>query len=133
MSPAPTAACLMDGTAVSRAQLAETAQRADRSTGEAGRPPCLAAVLVGEGPASVTDVKMKRARCKKAGIDSRLVRLPAYASTAEAVGAVCDLSQDPPADGILVQHPVPAQVDERQVFEAIAPTKDVDVYRGEGQ
>jgi methylenetetrahydrofolate dehydrogenase (NADP+)/methenyltetrahydrofolate cyclohydrolase len=116
----------MDGTAVSRALLAETAQRADRFTAETGRRPCLAAVLVGEDPASETYVKMKRARCDKAGIESRLVRLPESASTAEAVKTVSGLSQDPTVDGILVQHPVPAQVDERQAFEAIAPTKDVD-------
>ena len=120
MSPAPTDARLMDGTAVSRALLAETTQRADRFTAETGRPPCLAAVLVGEDPGSVTYVKMKQARCEKTGIDSRLVRLPTSASTTEAVGAVSDLSKDPSVDGILVQHPVPAQVDERQVFEAIA-------------
>ena len=116
----------MDGTAVSQALLAETARRADRFANEAGRPPCLAAVIVGEDPASVTYVKMKRARCEKARIDSRLVRLPPSASSAEAVGAVYELSEDSTVDGILVQHPVPAHVDERQVFEAIAPAKDVD-------
>ena len=51
---------------------------------------------------------------------------PASASTAEVVGAVHDLSEDPTVDGILVQHPVPTHVDERQVFEAIPPAKDVD-------
>jgi methylenetetrahydrofolate dehydrogenase (NADP+)/methenyltetrahydrofolate cyclohydrolase len=126
MTPAPTDARLMDGTAVSRALLAEVAQRADQFTDKARRHPCLAAVLVGEDPASVAYVKMKRARCEKTGIDSRLVRLPATASTAEVVGAVHELSEDPTVDGILVQHPVPAHVDERQVFEAIAPAKDVD-------
>ncbi|HEY2562922.1 MAG TPA: bifunctional 5,10-methylenetetrahydrofolate dehydrogenase/5,10-methenyltetrahydrofolate cyclohydrolase [Acidimicrobiales bacterium] len=126
MSPAPFDAKLMDGTTVSRALLAETAQRADRFTREAGRPPCLAAVLAGEDPASVTYVKMKQARSSQVGIDSRLVRLPASVSMAEAVGVVHDLSDDPTVDGILVQHPVPAHVDEREVFEAIAPAKDVD-------
>ena len=91
-----------------------------------GRRPCLAAVLVGDDPPSVTYVKMKQTKCEKAGIESRLVRLPASTSTAEAVRAVHDLSEDPAVDGILVQHPVPAQVDERAVFEAIAPAKDVD-------
>ncbi len=126
MSPAPTDPRLMDGTAVSRTLLAETALRADRFTDQTGRRPCLAAVLVGEDPASVTYVRMKRTRCEKAGIDSRLVRLPTSASTAEVVGAVHDLSEDPTVDGILVQHPVPTHVDERQVFEAIPPAKDVD-------
>ncbi len=81
---------------------------------------------VGEDPASVTYVRMKRARCERAGIEPWLVSLPASASTEEAVNAVRGLSEDPTVDGILVQHPVPAHVDERAVFEAIAPTKDVD-------
>ncbi|MHB8449419.1 MAG: bifunctional 5,10-methylenetetrahydrofolate dehydrogenase/5,10-methenyltetrahydrofolate cyclohydrolase [Mycobacteriales bacterium] len=126
MSAEPTDARVMDGTGPSRTLLAETARRAGNFTHKAGRRPCLAAVLVGEDSASVTYVKMKRARCDKAGIDSRLVLLPSVTSTDEAVRAVRDLSADPTVDGILVQHPVPAQVDERAVFEAIAPAKDVD-------
>ena len=81
---------------------------------------------MGDDPSSVTYVKMKQARSDKTGIESRLVRLPGSASTTEAIRAVHDLSEDPAIDGILVQHPVPAQVDERAVFEAIAPAKDVD-------
>ena len=88
--------------------------------------PCLATVLVGEDPASVTYVRMKHKRCEQAGIESRGVTLPATATTAEVVAAVRALSGDPAVHGILVQHPVPAQVDEREVFEAIAPGKDVD-------
>ena len=116
----------MDGAAVSRSLLEETARRARRSTGEVGRRPCLAAVIVGEDPASVTYVTMKRNRCEQTGIDFRLDALPSAASTGEAVAVVRGLSEDPTVDGILVQHPVPPQVDERLVFEAIAPRKDVD-------
>jgi methylenetetrahydrofolate dehydrogenase (NADP+)/methenyltetrahydrofolate cyclohydrolase len=86
----------------------------------------LAAVLVGDDPASVTYVAMKRSRCDKTGIASQLIELEAKASTAQVVEAVSSLSADPTVDGILVQHPVPDHVDERAVFEAISPTKDVD-------
>jgi methylenetetrahydrofolate dehydrogenase (NADP+)/methenyltetrahydrofolate cyclohydrolase len=87
---------------------------------------CLTAVLVGEDPASLTYVKMKQARCRAAGIDSRLVSLPTETTTSNLVSAVRILSQDPTVDGILLQHPVPAHVDERAAFEAIVPEKDVD-------
>jgi methylenetetrahydrofolate dehydrogenase (NADP+)/methenyltetrahydrofolate cyclohydrolase len=123
---APAHAQLMDGTALSQELLAETTEKARGFLRDVGRHPCLAAVLVGEDPASVTYVKMKRARCERVGIEPRLISLPATASTAEAVEAVRDLSDDPTVDGILVQHPVPSHVDERAVFEAIAPRKDVD-------
>lgn len=122
----PPAGRLMDGIAVSNQLLANTAERARRFTEAAGRRPCLAAVLVGDDPASVTYVRMKRNRCDKTGIDSGLVELPAATTTAQAVAAVQHLSEDPEVDGILVQHPVPSQVDERALFEAIAPAKDVD-------
>ena len=69
---------------------------------------------------------MKQRRCVDAGIDSRLVHLPAATTTADAVAAVRSLSADGAVHGILVQHPVPAHVDERAVFEAIDPAKDVD-------
>jgi methylenetetrahydrofolate dehydrogenase (NADP+)/methenyltetrahydrofolate cyclohydrolase len=116
----------MDGTALSRDLLAETTDKAQMFLSAAGRRPCLAAVLVGDDPASMTYVKMKHARCERVGIEPRLIALPATASTAEVVRAVSGLSEDPTADGILVQHPVPPHVDERAVFEAIAPSKDVD-------
>jgi methylenetetrahydrofolate dehydrogenase (NADP+)/methenyltetrahydrofolate cyclohydrolase len=123
---APTHAQLMDGTARSRELLAETTETARSFLADAGRRPCLAAVLVGDDPASVTYVKMKRAGSERVGIEPRLISLPAKASTAEAVVAVRGLSDDPTVDGILVQHPVPSHVDERALFEAIAPRKDVD-------
>ena len=125
MPDSPTAE-LMDGAALAQRILAEAAERAVAFLASAGRPPCLAAVLVGEDPASMTYVKMKRARSRAAGVEPRLVALPSTARTSEVVAAVDELSADAAVDGILVQHPVPTQVDERAVFEAIAPTKDVD-------
>ena len=119
-------AVLMDGASLAQRLLNETARRADRFGARAGRSPCLAAVLVGADPASVTYVTMKQARCRAAGITSRLVDLPADSTTSEVVAAVGALSMDPAVDGILVQHPVPGHIDERAAFEAIDPAKDVD-------
>lgn len=120
------AARLMDGTSLAARTLARVADRAAAFQAEIGRPPCLAAVLVGEDPASVTYVKMKQNRSHKAGIASRLVRLPGSTATSRLVDEITTLSMDPTVDGILLQHPVPDGVDERAAFEAIVPTKDVD-------
>ncbi|WP_046733409.1 bifunctional 5,10-methylenetetrahydrofolate dehydrogenase/5,10-methenyltetrahydrofolate cyclohydrolase [Streptomyces humi] len=117
---------LMDGTAVARRIVEETARRAAGLTARTGVTPCLATVLVGEDPASVTYVRMKQNRSRKAGIASRHVALPATTTTAELVGVLRELSADPAVHGILLQHPVGEHVDERAAFEAIAPEKDVD-------
>ncbi|MET9788539.1 bifunctional 5,10-methylenetetrahydrofolate dehydrogenase/5,10-methenyltetrahydrofolate cyclohydrolase [Streptomyces canus] len=117
---------LMDGTALAGRILEETAKRAADLTGRTGRAPCLATVLVGEDPASVTYVRMKRNRCRKAGIESRHVELPADTTTEELVGTLRELSADPTVHGILLQHPMGPHIDERAAFEAIAPEKDVD-------
>lgn len=117
---------IIDGTRVSTELLAETSARAIAFAEKAGRAPCLATVLVGHDPASQTYVKMKRNRCRKNNITSRAVELPDTTTTQELVAVIRDLSDDPGVDGILLQHPVPSQIDERAAFEAIAPTKDVD-------
>ncbi|MBW4721942.1 bifunctional 5,10-methylenetetrahydrofolate dehydrogenase/5,10-methenyltetrahydrofolate cyclohydrolase [Saccharothrix obliqua] len=117
---------VLDGTAVARSLLARTAERAGAFTAAAGRTPTLATVLVGDDPASRTYVKMKRNRCAAVGIGSRAVELPAETTTERLVAEITALSTDPDVDGILLQHPVPAHIDERAAFEAIAPGKDVD-------
>ena len=121
-----TQARLMDGTALARRIVEDTARRSAELTARTGVVPCLATVLVGEDPASVTYVRMKQNRCRKAGITSRHVALPAATTTAELVGTLRELSDDPAVHGILLQHPVGDHVDERAAFEAIAPEKDVD-------
>ncbi|MFI0508759.1 bifunctional 5,10-methylenetetrahydrofolate dehydrogenase/5,10-methenyltetrahydrofolate cyclohydrolase [Streptomyces sp. WSLK1-5] len=117
---------LMDGTALARRIVEDTAKRAADLTVRTGQAPCLATVLVGEDPASVTYVRMKRNRCRAAGIESRHVPLPASTTTGELVGTLRALSDDPAVHGILLQHPMGAHIDERVAFEAIAPEKDVD-------
>jgi len=116
----------MDGAALSREILERSAQRSAAFTERVGRRPCLAAVLVGHHPGSVTYVNMKQRRCERVGLDSRLVELPESATTHDVVSSIEELSTDDTVDGILLQHPVPASVDERAAFEAIAPHKDVD-------
>ncbi|MFJ9839728.1 bifunctional 5,10-methylenetetrahydrofolate dehydrogenase/5,10-methenyltetrahydrofolate cyclohydrolase [Kitasatospora sp. NPDC101155] len=116
----------MDGTDLARRITETSAAAAEEIREHTGASPCLATVLVGEDPASVTYVRMKQARCAKAGIHSRHVALPASVSTSGLVEAVTALSEDPDVHGILLQHPVGAHIDERAAFEAIAPDKDVD-------
>lgn len=113
-------ATLMDGTAVAARLSASTGQRAAAVTGDLGRRPCLATVLVGDDPAAQTYVRMKQRRCAARGLDSRAVVLPSSSSTADVVAAVRELDRAPSVDGILVKHPVPLHVDERAVFEAIS-------------
>ncbi|RII09426.1 Bifunctional protein FolD protein [Streptomyces sp. YIM 130001] len=117
---------LMDGNGLAARIVAETADRAAEIARRAGSSPCLATVLVGDDPASVTYVRMKRARCAKAGIRSRHIALPATVTTAELTTALTGLSEDPDVHGILLQHPCGPHIDERAAFEAIAPEKDVD-------
>ncbi|GGV42442.1 bifunctional protein FolD [Streptomyces longisporoflavus] len=124
--PRTQTARLMDGTGLARRILETTTATAADIRRRTGSSPCLATVLVGEDPASVTYVRMKRARCEKAGIESRHVALPASVSTAGLVETITALSEDPTVHGILLQHPVGPHIDERAAFEAIAPAKDVD-------
>lgn len=117
---------LMDGRGLAKRIVMEAAARAAEISQRTGTVPCLATVLVGEDPASATYVRMKQARCAKAGIRSRHIGLPADTTTAELIEALTSLSKDPDVHGILLQHPCGPHIDERAAFEAIAPEKDVD-------
>lgn len=117
---------LMDGTALARRIVEDTAKKAADLTARTGTAPCLATVLVGADPASVTYVRMKQNRSRKAGIESRHVELPATTTTADLVATLDALSTDPAVHGILLQHPMGEHIDERAAFEAIAAEKDVD-------
>jgi methylenetetrahydrofolate dehydrogenase (NADP+) / methenyltetrahydrofolate cyclohydrolase len=121
-----TTAKLMIGTDLAAEMVAKAADGARALQDRTGVQPCLATVLVGDDPASATYVRMKQNRSKKAGIGSRSVVLPAETTTEELVGELQKLSADPAVHGILLQHPVPAHIDERAAFEAIDPAKDVD-------
>ena len=119
-------AALMDGTAVARRSLDDTRMRVSAYRETTGRTPRLATVLVGDDPASHTYVRMKVNRCRQVGIDSLRRDLPADSTTAQVVETVDELVADESVDGILVQHPMPAHIDERAVFDAISRGKDVD-------
>ena len=119
-------ATVMDGTTVANELLRSVAADAATFERTRGRKARLATVLVGDDPASHTYVRMKANRCRAAGLDSQRHELPAQASTQDVVRLVRQLSEDETVDGILVQHPMPAHIDERAVFDAIDAGKDVD-------
>ncbi len=91
-----------------------------------GKIPILATILVGDDPASATYVRMKGNACQRIGMESRKIELPATTTTEELLTQIEALNQDPGVNGILLQHPVPEQIDERACFDAIALEKDVD-------
>ena len=94
----------------------------------AGVEPGLAVVLVGENPASVSYVTAKERACAECGIRSFPVRLPATASQGELLAEIARLNAHPGVDGVLVQLPLPAGIDEQAVIRAISPEKDVDGF-----
>ena len=120
-------ATVLDGKALSQQIEADLSTRVARLRGRAGgRPPILATILVGDDPASATYVKMKGNACRRVGMESLKVVLPQETTTAALVSRIDELNANPDVHGILLQHPVPRQIDERQCFERIALAKDVD-------
>ena len=91
-----------------------------------GVKPTLATILVGNDPASETYVKMKRNTCTRVGMKSIAVELPESTTTDELLATIHKLNDDKDVHGILLQHPVPSQIDERLCFDAIDIKKDVD-------
>lgn len=118
---------IIDGKALAAAVKQEAAQQVEELKAR-GITPCLAVVLVGEDPASQVYVRGKINDCAQCGIESRSVRLPETATQAELLAQVKLLAEDPAVHGILVQLPLPAQIDEKTVIEAIPPEKDVDGF-----
>lgn len=119
-------ATLIDGKQVAQQLQERTAARVERVKQAAGVTPCLATVLVGDDPASAKYVSMKGKLCDKLGMTSLRIELPERTTTDELVGKITELAEDASVHGILLQHPVPRQIDERAGFEAIPPEKDVD-------
>ncbi len=116
----------MDGKRVASETLAAAGERVARIKAATGVTPCLATILVGADPASITYTQMKRRRCEGIGMLSLKVELPAETTTAGLLKVVHELGNDPSVHGILLQHPSPPHVDERAAFEAIPVGKDVD-------
>lgn len=98
----------------------------------AGNPiPTLAAILVGDDPASQVYVRNKEKACEKVGMLSRLIRRPLHTTTAELLTLLSELNTDLTVNGILVQLPLPAQIDAQKVLDAVSPLKDVDAFAPE--
>lgn len=121
-------AAILDGKALSSTIRAEIAEEVAQFVQQTGVTPCLAAVLVGENPASQVYVRNKERACRKAGITSQMHRPPADMSTQELLELIDQLNNDPDVHGILVQLPLPDGLDETRVLEAVNPAKDVDAF-----
>ena len=119
---------IIDGKAFAVALRGRLAVHAGAFAEAAGRPAGLAVVLVGEDPASEVYVGAKGRATREAGMTSFEHRLPNTASQEELLALVANLNADPLVDGILVQLPLPAQIDEEAVIAAIDPAKDVDGF-----
>ena len=117
---------ILDGKALAKTTEAQLTERVAQLKAKGGQTPVLATILVGDDPASATYVKMKANACKRIGMESLAVELPASTTTEELLAKIESLNEDKNVHGILLQHPVPAQIDERACFDAIALSKDVD-------
>lgn len=122
---------IIDGKQIALDIRAEVADAVAKHVAAGGATPCLAAVLVGSDPASQVYVRNKENACHKAGIASRLLRLPAETTEAELLAVVTELNSDVAVHGILVQLPLPPQINAERVLRAISPAKDVDAFHPE--
>lgn len=122
---------ILDGKALAAELQAELAVDVAEFIENNGVAPSLAAVLVGDNPASEVYVRNKRQACERAGMESQLHRLPAEVSTEEVLALVHKLNRDVTVHGILVQLPLPTAVDATRVLDAADPLKDVDAFHAE--
>ncbi|RME53731.1 MAG: bifunctional methylenetetrahydrofolate dehydrogenase/methenyltetrahydrofolate cyclohydrolase FolD [Deltaproteobacteria bacterium] len=122
---------LIDGKRIAREIRAGIARRAAEVRERLGRPPGLGVLLVGDDPASQTYVRMKEKACEKAGIHSVEHRLAHDTSQAALLERVKGFNEDRGIDGILVQLPLPPQIETQAVLDAIDPDKDVDGFHAE--
>lgn len=125
VSDSTTAICL-DGKALAKQIEQSLRERVAAIQAKTGNTPILATILVGDDPASATYVRMKGNACKRVGMDSMRVEMPTATTTEELLAKIDELNNNPNVHGILLQHPVPAQIDERACFDAIDLDKDVD-------
>ena len=117
---------IMDGKSVAKETEEALKERVEKIKKERGYVPTLATILVGNDPASATYVKMKGNACERVGMKSLKVELPETTTTEELLDKIIDLNSNTEVSGILLQHPVPSQIDERKCFDAIDISKDVD-------
>lgn len=117
---------VLDGTALAGEIEGDLKTRVASVVSGLRRTPVLATILVGDDPSSRIYVKMKGDACRRIGLEPRKVELPGTSTTEEVLAAIDALNADADVFGILLQHPVPRDIDERACFDRIAPAKDVD-------
>tara|TARA_X000000368_G_scaffold344878_1_gene283836 strand:- start:896 stop:1726 length:831 start_codon:yes stop_codon:yes gene_type:complete len=117
---------IMDGKSFAKETEEALKTRVNELKKEKGFVPTLATILVGKDPASATYVKMKGNACERVGMQSLKVELPETTTTEELLNKILELNANSEVSGILLQHPVPSQIDERKCFDAIDIKKDVD-------
>lgn len=126
-------ALVLDGRALAKENEQKLSRRvANLKDQSGGQTPILATILVGDDPASATYVAMKGNACARIGMESLKIEMPTSTSTAELLEKIAALNKDDNVHGILLQHPVPSQIDERACFDSIALNKDVDGVTCEG-
>ncbi|RTZ74709.1 MAG: bifunctional methylenetetrahydrofolate dehydrogenase/methenyltetrahydrofolate cyclohydrolase FolD [Gammaproteobacteria bacterium] len=119
---------ILDGKAIAADLRATIKTEVDALLAAGHRTPGLAVVLVGEDPASQVYVRNKEKACQEVGFHSELIRLPAYTTESDLLKLIDQLNHREEIDGILVQLPLPEQIDEETIIERILPTKDVDGF-----
>ena len=117
---------VLDGKLLSQSSEQDLVKRVQLIKEKTGTIPTLATILVGQDPASATYVRMKGNACERIGMESLKVELSSSTSTSQLLKEIFRLNQNPAVHGILLQHPVPEQINERECFDAIALEKDVD-------
>jgi len=122
---------ILDGKSIAMTIRDEIQQAVAAFIAESDVQPCLAAILVGDDPGSQVYVRNKEIACEKAGMKSHLTRLPASTSQSDLLALIAHLNTDPTVHGILVQLPLPDQIDTRVVLDAVLPSKDVDAFAPE--
>lgn len=119
-------ALILDGKALAQKTEQELSTRVAALAANSGATPILATILVGDDPASATYVKMKGNACERIGMESIRVEMPSTTTTEQLKSKIEELNSNPSVHGILLQHPVPPQIDERACFDSIDLRKDVD-------
>jgi methylenetetrahydrofolate dehydrogenase (NADP+)/methenyltetrahydrofolate cyclohydrolase len=122
---------ILDGKATAAAIRTEIADEVRQWTAEGNPIPTLAAVLVGDDPASQVYVRNKERACVKVGMQSRLIRRGSDTTTADLLQLLAELNDDREVNGILVQLPLPNAIDTQRVLDAVTPLKDVDAFAPE--
>lgn len=121
-------ATILDGKQLAQQLRSELAEEVIEFIQNNGVVPCLAAVLVGDNPASEVYVRNKRRACEAVGIESQLHRLPGDATSDDLLKLIAKLNKDAEIHGILIQLPLPPQIDKNRVLSAVSPNKDVDAF-----